>query len=246
MYKSILVILLVGLFAAPAMAQVPEPPAEPGGNLPGGWGNNPNNWSHVTDEFCPVTKGVWDPETDEWVICEGGNTMCQMVVVELWIELFASMTMFNMFHEIHTISDVRDYREYCGYILGYTSANHELDIVVTPGPGQSLGFLTFMHSVIDGQGDYQDYPQNGRDIALDWYLACDQLGLGQQPPAPDQANYNFIGGGRDFDVDQSYVMECIESPCDWYWYFKFCFRVYYHEDDGYYVLDFKFCPYPVI
>jgi hypothetical protein len=201
----------------------------------------------VTDEFCDWTKGVWDPVAGEWVICEGGNTMCQTITVELWIELFASMTVYDLFHQIHTISDVRDGRLFCGYIRGFTASNHPLDICLTPGMGQSLGFLEFQHSVIDDQDDWQDYPNNGRDMPISWSVA---YGYGEEgdAPAPDDpnTNYVFIGEGDDFGIDQPYCMPYIESPCDWWWYFKFCFWVYYHEDDGYYVLYFTICPVPQV
>jgi len=236
MYKSILVILLVGMLAIPAMAQVPEPPAN--GGLPGGWGNNPNNWSLVTDEFCDWTKGIWNPVDGSWTICYG-ETMCQEITVELWIELFASMTIYDLVHQIHTISDVRDYREFCGYIRGYTASNHPLDILLEPGMGQSLGFLEFQHSVLDG------HFVAPRDIPLSWWVAYGYGDVGQAPD-PGAANYRPIGEGDDFDIDESYTMPYIESPCDWWWYFKFCFRVYYHEDDGYYVLWFSICPVPQV
>jgi hypothetical protein len=250
MYKSILVILLVGLLAAPTLAQYYDPPQQPGQNeLPGGWGNNPNNWSHVTDEACPLTKAIWNPDANDgeggWTICEGNAPICQTITVELWIELFASMTVFDLWHQVHMIADERDGRRYCGYIRGLTASNHPLDIILAPGLGQSLGFLEFQHSVIDGQGDYQDYPQNGRDIPVDWWVACAYGMYGDALPVDSNLlTYVYLGGGDDFDEDETYTMPYITSKCDWYWYFRFCFWVLYHEDDGYYVLYFTICPMP--
>jgi hypothetical protein len=72
------------------------------------------------------------------------------------------------------------------------------------------------------------------------------MGMEGDAPAPQDANYRFIGEGADFDAGEAYVMPYIESPCDWWWYFRFCFRVLYHEDDGYYTLFFTICPVPQV
>jgi hypothetical protein len=232
MYKSILALLLIGLLAAPVFASAP--PAY--GDYQAGWGFNPNYWQRNGGE-CPPALGIFNPETGEWYLCPNQDpmpeTMCQVITVELWIELYAVMTVWDLSHQFHSLGATRggDYFEF--YIGGTTSANHPLRICMCPGDMFDLNYLMFVEDI------FGNYSFNGdADIPLNWAVSYGRV-IDNYIPEPDEVDYERV-------YPDPYI--CIDIPdvCDWWWYFYGWFVVVYHEDDGYYVLYFAICPTPIL
>jgi hypothetical protein len=224
MYKSILVILLVGLLAAPAMA-VP-PPAYDGD--PAGWGNSPLEWDN---SFGTCSKcALWDPDVPGWNVFIGNAPFCCEMTVELWIELHAIMTVEGLWHQFHSIGAAQAGDRFDFYVIGVTSSNNPLNICMVPGIGFDLNYLQFIEDIM---GD-----DNGEaDIPLNWYYA---YGPGSLPPNPANVA-NWTRGDPN-----PCLCITIEQPCDWWWIYWGWFIVVYHEDDGYYLLLFAICPTPIL
>jgi len=225
MYKSILAILLVGLLAAPAMA-VP-PPAYDGD--PYGWGNSPLEWERSFGE-CAMA-GCWNPEYNNgnggWNPCFGGEIFACEFTVELWIELYATMTVEGLFQQFHTVADNRDGDRFDFYICGTIQSNHPETICLIPGYNFDLGYLQFIEDVVG--------EDNGEvDIPLNWAYA-----YGQGDPIPCDQIENWTRAYPN-------PMICIDIPrnCDWWWCYWGWFVVEYHANDGYYTLLFAICPTP--
>jgi len=224
MYKSILAILLVGLLAAPIMAQPygPVPPA--------GWGNDPCEWDEY-DGVCEPVKAIYNPDEESWFCCYlGFCDLCQEITVELWVEMYACMTVFNLNHYFHAVGDERyDDFNFEFMIEGTTSSNNALYICVQPGPEMNLGELGFVENIF---GNAEDQPA----IPLEWEL---QWG-------------GFAQNGDEIvlqDWVQVYPDPNIvwEMPkCDRWWRLRGRFYLWYHIADGYYLLYYAICPSPVL
>jgi hypothetical protein len=224
MYKSILAILLVGLLAAPIMAQPNYPP-------PAGWGNDPCEWSRY-EGTCDPVKAIYNPEEESWYCCDlGFCDLCQEITVELWIEMYACMTVFNLNHYFHAIGDENyDDFNFEFMIEGVVSSNNALYICMKPGgPDMDLGELAFVENIF-GQAEnnpgvpvvweltYGRYNQAGEEVVLqDWI---------EVTPNP-----NII-----FEIPK----------CDHWWRIRGRFFLWYHIADGYYVLYYAICPSPVL
>jgi hypothetical protein len=224
MYKSILAILLVGLLAAPIMAQ-PFGPVPPGG-----WGNDPCEWDRYGG-VCEAVHAIYNPDLEGWYICGQERVdLCQEITVELWIELYACMTVYNLNHYFHAVGDDRARDAMFEFVIeGTTSSNNDLYICMQPGPMQDLNYLAFQENIF-GNAE-------------------------QQPPIP--MNWEYIWGRYDQQGNQVPVIDwtgvepdpniIFRLPkCDRWWIIRGYFYLWYHIADGYYLLYYAICPSPVL
>jgi len=222
MYKSILAILLVGLLAAPALAQFNPSPAPPDG-----WGMDPTEWQSASG-VCPGVMGIWNPIAGGWYICadqELGN-LCQTIYIELWIELHATMTVYDMSWQFHLMGDAADEREFI--IEGQTESNNPLWICLSPGVDLAGNPMSLTELVFDSDIFGLDHGED--NIPVDWQV---------QTSADEDNWYNI--------VPNEMGNICFMVPkCDQWWRLRGHFSIYYHQADGYYYLYYAICPVPYL
>jgi len=237
MYKSILAILLVGLLAAPIMAQ-PYGPVPPGG-----WGTDCEFWgfSDGVASACALhnddaPQGPCD--YDGWIVydeitCDGNPTGEPFVFVgsiELWVELYAQMTCRNTNWRFHRISDGNNLEDIYFWVVGSVSSNSEINVCVSGDRD-----LVFQENIF---GQYEENPS----IALNYGYRTGRY-LDEDPPQLDtDMVIDMIEGGYF-----SGLRDCFQvGPCDW-WYILVGYGcIPYHTHDGYYLLVLTICPTPVM
>jgi hypothetical protein len=236
MYKSILAILLVGLLSAPALAG--PPPIGPGAQEYG-WGVNCQDWQyefgvyqdyglHDGDipEFCTGDIEGWTmfprPDMGRIFMASGG--------IELWIELYASMTCYNIRWQFHRITDETVYIYF--YVYGFVSTNSVIRVMVSRG---NLIFIDDKFGPDYGDGDGMEIPV---------YYAGDY-----GPYVPGQSEPPILETQEEIEqmYDQFSPFEFFEvGPCDWWWAFIGYACIRYHTYEGYYRLVIDVCPVPYL
>ena len=228
MYKSILVILLAGLLAAPALA-VPPPVNPYTGEGPGwgqcdtwqdeygfyqGWGlHNHDGW-HLDfgDNFDP---GIFDP-------------FCALGSIELWIELYATMSCHNVHWQFHRITDDQVYIYF--YVYGYVYSNSLINVEVEGGN------LMFQDDKFGDLGD------DGGPIMVYYKKKSGSLEDSDPPAGGDQGRLEALYNQFESVVGTPFCIEV--GPCDWWWAFIGYACIPYHTVDGYYKLEMTVCPIP--
>jgi hypothetical protein len=244
MYKSILAILLVGLLAAPIMAQ-PLGPIPPGG-----WGTDCTYWGY-SEGFASacalhtsrVPEGPCDPFG--WVVydeltCDGqatGEVFMFLGSVELWVELYAQMTCENTNWQFHRISDGQGNEDIYFWVFGQVSSNSEINVCVSAGDDNPQMQLQFVENIF---GDFEMNP----GIALNYGYQTGSYQMGEYPPA--NLNEDLIIELVENDYFYG-LRQCFEvGPCDWWWILVGWGCIPYHAHDGYYLLVLTICPTPVM
>jgi hypothetical protein len=221
MYKSILVILLAGLLAAPALAVPP----------PGGWGQceELHEWGGYYEDFGLFNHDGWHLQFPMPENPEDRRFFCAFGSIELWIELYASMTCYNVHWQFHRISDDQFFAYF--YVYGFVSSNSLINVEVDGGD------LVFIDDKFGPDGG-----DSGGRISVDYAYAAGDLRNGDPPMPQTQAEIGMYYQ-RFQPVEQ--VPFCIEvGPCDWWWAFIGELCVPYHKQDGYYLLEMVVCPIP--
>jgi hypothetical protein len=228
MYKSILAILLIGLLAAPAMAVPP----------PGGWGNDLTTWHHQDGFFSDFALHNSNPpdycgDIAGWTVFVGLDPQqypfAAVGSIELWVELYASMTCYNTHWQFHRIADAGFTIEFV--ICGVVQSNNGI-IVTISGNGQPMGIIRFIENVF-GVDD-----GSGSDYAVSYWKAS---GNGAQIPQ----NKDWESAANEVARYGTITFTYLE-PCDHWWCIRGVFCVEYHAPDGYYLLALMACPLPLL
>jgi len=231
MYKSILVILLAGLLAAPAMA-VPPPidPYDPGAGE--GWGINCDTWQYAGGFYQDFGLYNHDGWHLQWPMDPNDRRIFKAIgSIELWIELYASMTCHNIHWQFHRITDQQVYIYF--YVYGYVFSNSVINVEVQGGD------LRFVDDKFGpNAGD------NGGRIAVYYAYSSGDLEQGDPPMPRDQMEIaQWYQRFRDA-MDLPFCI--LVGPCDWWWAFIGYACIPYHTEDGYYLLNMTVCPIPYL
>jgi hypothetical protein len=195
MYKSILAILLVGLLAAPIMAQPFTPSPVPSF----GWGTDCSYWDHHSgsDRICALHT-AYDPagpcDNSGWITYDDLNCGGQATPninfafagsVELWVELYAEMCCTYNNWQFHILSDgPGDYNMYF-WVVGSVHSNSELTIGFEGADGNSDMDLVYQENML---GVVENHPGIGLNYG---YLAGNEL-VGPAPLVTQDNIYSVI------------------------------------------------------
>ena len=248
MYKSILAILLVGLLAAPIMAQPAGPiPVNEQGQY--GWGIDCNFWGYAAGDasMCALhtsDRPDYDCDNDGWIVydeltCNGSPLQYPFLFagsVELWIELYAQMTCRNTSWRIHMLSDGQGNEDIYFWVYGDVYSNSEIVVNISGGIDNPFMDLQFMENIF---GD----AENNMDIAMNYAYVAGSY-ENSSPPDIDLDNVaTFLANSQDLmNIREGMLV----GPCDWWWLLFGWGCVTYHTPDGYYLLTLTICPTPFI
>jgi len=221
MYKSIFAILLVGLLlAGPAQAGPPFVD----------WGLDPTEWDDVDgpgfSEFALYDAS--DPAScDGWNVFRGadyypGIAFKAVGSIELWIELYAQMTIANTNVQVHRLGAGME--TITVYVGGIFRSNHGQEVCLDACEGYNVNQMTFVEDIFGGP-DPEAQP-----IMVGWMHAYGQYLGGPLPEPRDLAYYEGLCVWLD--------------PCDWWIWWRGAFCIYYHQHDGYYLMVLCICPWP--
>jgi hypothetical protein len=233
MYKSILAILLIGLLAAPAMAVPP----------PGGWGNDCSKWQNEGGSFYEFalhndTPPDYCGDFWGWTVFIGNEAQeypfLAVGTLELWIELYASMTCYNTHWQFHYLSTPGEPGQPAFNIefeiCGVVASNSEIQVAIT-GDGQNMAVMRFIENIF-GVDD-----NSGRDYAVLWEKAS-----GEGAVIPDDKEWESASS----EVAETGAITFQFPKCDHWWCIKGSFCVLYHEADGYWLLSLVSLPMPIL
>ena len=222
MYKSIFAILLVGLLlAGPAQAGPPFVD----------WGLDPTEWQDIDGGFTEFAlyDGTYPPSCTGWNVFRGADFVDIPFVatgsIELWIELYAQMTIAETSIQIHRIGAGME--TITIYVGGIFRSNNDQTVCLDACDGYNVNRMTFVEDVF-GRDDPQAQP-----ISIGWMHAS-----GAYDPDVGMPDEVRPPGGY-------YDGLCVDLlRCDyWIWWMgRFC--IAYHQHDGYYLLVLCICPWP--
>ena len=228
MYKSIFAILLVGLLlAGPALAD--GPPFQD-------WGLDPTEWDDFGDvgfsEFAlynPLDPGHDGHGCEDWKVFRGGDYVgipfSALGSIQLWIELYAQMTIANTNIQIHRLGAGME--TITIYVGGIFRSNNGQTVCLEACDGYDIGSMMFVEDIF-GNDDPQAQP-----IQVGWMHASGPYDPDVGMPDPVRPPNGYFGG-RCVDLDRS----------DYWIWWRGGFCIYYHQHDGYYLMVLCICPWP--
>ncbi len=218
-----LIIALAGCMTMTNDIKANPPPAY--GGYEAGWGMNPTNWEQAGGSF---TSGLllYDPTgaSPGWVC--GWNPVQALtppaITLELWVEMNMVCTYEHTSYQWHRLGNQGEWIIFV--IQGTTSSNNGLFARLVP-QNDPLTYLKFREDIFGNPGG------SWLDRQLSW---CARWGDGLVYGQNVQWGWTYI-----FPDPVSGALSMGPIPdCDHWFEFKGCFRVPYHQADGYYSLTF--------